>query len=428
MKARVVVEDVSDIRESLLRVFDAFGGVEEFVKPDSKVFIKYNGVHFGRVMYTDPRVIGEMVSIAREFTVDKVYVMENSTQGNFTRMVAEVSGIARIVEERGGENLYLDEQKPVMVEMGDERIPTKFPEILYDNLIRRKGSNVLVNIPKLKTHWETTVTLGIKCFQGLLYDCDKLVNHNYKLHQKLVDTVKFIRPDFTIIEGITATRFGHFPPETLLSECVVPLNIFIASNDVVACDTVGAKILGYDVEEVKHIKLAAEQGLGIGDLKDIEIIGDISRFRERFPYTPCRDCPSEVRFIKGRDMACVEGCYGNTLLALLYFWYDFKGEGGFNIIAGKGVSEDELDNLLPGEILIVGPCTIEETLDRIREKYPERKIYTIPECNDIAKITAYLCAMMKIDVLSMIPMDMNKKLEIIQQALQHGLDANLPLL
>ncbi len=120
-----------------------------------------------------------------------------------------------------------------MMEIGDKRIPTRFPKILYDNLIRRKGSNVLINIPKPKTHWETTVTLGIKCFQGLPYDCDNLVNHNYKLRQKLVDTVKFIRPDFTIIEGITA-KFGHFPPEILLSECMVPSNIFIASNDVVA--------------------------------------------------------------------------------------------------------------------------------------------------------------------------------------------------
>lgn len=427
MKARVVVEDITDIRESLLRVFDTFGGVEEFVKPDSKVFIKYNGVHFGKEMYTDPQVIGEMVGIVNEVTSDQVYVMENSTQGNFTRMVAEVSGIAKITVQKGGENLYLDEQEPVMVEMGEERIPTKFPKILYDNLILEKGNNVLINIPKFKTHLMTTVTLGIKCFQGLLYDSDKLVNHNYKLHQKLVDNVKFIQPDFTIIEGINALKFGHFPPQALLPECVVPMNIFIASDDVVACDTVGAKILGYDVDEVEHIKLAAEQGLGIGDLKNIEIIGDISRFKERFPYTPCRECPSDVRFIRGEEMSCVEGCYGNTLLAILYLRYDFSGAGDINIIAGKGVEERELDNLLPGDILIVGPCTIEEVFDRVREKYPDRKIYTINECNDIAKITANLGEMMKVDPLSMVPLDMDKTLEILQKAMEHGLDANLPL-
>ncbi|MGQ9721224.1 MAG: DUF362 domain-containing protein [Candidatus Jordarchaeum sp.] len=427
MKARVVVEDIADIRESLIRVFDAFGGVEEFVKPDSKVFIKYNGVHFGKEMYTDPQVLGEMVSIAKEFTRDQVYVMENSTQSNFTRLVAEVSGIAKVTEQNGGQNLYLDEQKPVMVEMGKERIPTKFPKILYDNLIVKKGNNVLINIPKLKTHLMTTVTLGIKCFQGLLYDSDKLVNHNYKLHQKLVDNVKFIQPDFTIVEGINAIKFGHFPPQTLLPECVVPMNIFIASDDLVACDTVGAKILGYDVDEVEHIKLAAEQGLGVGDLKNIEIIGDISRFKERLPFTPCRDCPSDIRFIRGKELSCVEGCYGNTLLALLYLRYDYNGAGGFNIIAGKGVEDIELENLLPGDILIVGPCTIEENLSRVSKKYPNRKIYTINECNDIAKITKYLSVMMKIDPFSIVPLDLNKAIEILQEATQKGLDANLPL-
>lgn len=426
MKARVVVEDVSDIRGSLFRVFDAFGGVEEFIKSDSKVFIKYNGVHFGKEMYTDPRVIGEIVSIARSITRDKVYVMENSTQSNFTRMVAEVSGIAKVVKQNGGRNLYLDEQRHVMVEFGDERIPTKFPKILYDNLIREKGNNVLINIPKLKTHWMTTVTLGIKCFQGILYDSDKMVNHNYKLHQKLVDNVKFLRPDFTIIEGINALKFGHFPPQKLLPECVVPMNILVASDDVVACDVVGAKILGYDIDEVEHIRLAAEQGLGVGNLKDIEIIGDISRFKERFPITLCRECPSDIRLIKGKEMACVEGCYGNTMLALLYLWYDFDGAGGFNVIVGKGVEENELDDLLPGDILIVGPCTVEENLDRVRKKYPDRKIYTINECNDIAKITTYLGKLMKIKTLKMIPLSPLKALGIVIQAKLHGLDANIP--
>lgn len=208
---------------------------------------------------------------------------------------------------------------------------------------------------------------------------------------------------------------------------MVPTNIFIASDDVVACDTVGAKILGYDVDEVEHIKLAAEQGLGVGDFKNIEIIGDISLFKERFPFTPCRECPSDVRFIRGKEMSCVEGCYGNTLLALLYLRYDFNGAGNFNIIAGKGVEESELDNLLPSDILIVGPCTIEENLDRVREKYPNRKIYTINECNDIAKITAHVSEMMKIEPLSMVPLGMDTALEILQQAMEHGLDANLPL-
>ncbi|MFX1537060.1 MAG: DUF362 domain-containing protein, partial [Promethearchaeota archaeon] len=239
MKAKVVVQDVETIRESLLKVFDPFGGLDAVgVQRRSKVFIKYNGIHHGKEMYTDPVVLGELVKICKEYTDESVYVIENSTQSNFSRMVAEVTGIAKIVKKNGGRNVYLDEQPAVTVHLGEDQRPTKFPRILYRELIQNKGSNFLLNVPKLKTHLMTTVTLGLKCFMGLLYDDDKQTNHNHRLHQKLIDTVKFIQPDFTLIEGINATRYGHFPPQSLLSECIVPMNVFIGSDDVVACDVV----------------------------------------------------------------------------------------------------------------------------------------------------------------------------------------------
>jgi len=96
------------------------------------------------------------------------------------------------------------------------------------------------------------------------------------------------------------------------------------------------------------------------------------------------------------------------------------------VIVGKGVEENELDDLLPGDILIVGPCTVEENIDRVRKKYPDRKIYTINECNDIAKITTYLGKLMKIKALKMIPLSPLKTLGIVIPAKLHGLDANIP--
>ncbi|MFX1253908.1 MAG: DUF362 domain-containing protein [Promethearchaeota archaeon] len=426
MKAKVVVQDVETIRESLLKVFDPFDGLDALgLQQHSKIFIKYNGIHHGKEMYTDPVVLGELVKICKEYTDEPVYVIENSTQSNFSRMVAELTGIAKTVKKNGGRNVYLDEQPAVIVHLGEDQRPTKFPRILYRELIQNKGSNFLLNVPKLKTHLMSTVTLGLKCFMGLLYDNDKQTNHNFRLHQKLVDTVKFIQPDFTLIEGINATRYGHFPPQSLLSECIVPMNVFIGSNDVVACDVVGAKILGYTIDEVKHIALAAEQGLGVGNIADIEIIGDISRFTEKLPFHPPREVAPDITFIVGKEQACVEGCYGNTCLALVYLREDYQGRGGFSALVGRGISEEDLDDL-PGDILLVGSCTIEENLDRIKQRYSDRKIFTVNACNDLAQLTRYLTRLMKVKAIQMVPANPLKSLWIILKARLHGLNANIP--
>jgi hypothetical protein len=51
-------------------------------------------------------------------------------------------------------------------------------------------------------------------------------------------------------------------------------NIILASADQVAIDAVAAKLMGFDPLSIKYIRLAQEQGLGAGDLGDIELVGD----------------------------------------------------------------------------------------------------------------------------------------------------------
>ncbi|MFW9992184.1 MAG: DUF362 domain-containing protein [Candidatus Odinarchaeota archaeon] len=429
-KSTVVLQNIDSTYQNAIKsIFDkCCAGTENLVKTDSDVFIKYNGVHFGKLTHTNPALLSALIHHFKQYTKETVYCIENTTQGNFTRMVAVITGIEKAVKKAGGKNIYLDEQKKVTVELGADKRKTKFPRILYEKLIENKGNNVLIDVPILKTHIMTTVTLGIKNFQGLLYDSDKLVNHDQKLHQKLVDTLHFIKPDFTLIDAEYGLKHGHFIASPLVDECTVPIGLFIGSTDVVAADTVACKLMGFDVDEVQHVKLAGEQGLGTSHLKNIEIVGELPNV-PRFPLEPCRPIPPGIKLIKGQEKACIEGCYGNTLTGLIFYAYQYnKHDREFTVITGKGLPEKELEHL-EGNILAVGNCAIQELeekgvdLERISSK---NRIEKIPFCNNVGLLTTSLCRLMGIRAIEMVPINPLKAAWTVLMARIHGLDASIP--
>jgi hypothetical protein len=63
-------------------------------------------------------------------------------------------------------------------------------------------------------------------------------------------------------------------------------DILLASSDQVAIDAVAATLMGLDpLEQCKYIRIAHEMGLGCGDIREIEIVGDQSAAEERWDFT-----------------------------------------------------------------------------------------------------------------------------------------------
>src|SRR4029077_8089281 len=74
---------------------------------------------------------------------------------------------------------------------------------------------------------------------------------------------------FAIMDGTTA---GNGPgPRTMIP---VVKDYMLASADQVAIDAVSAKLMGFDPMTIEYIKVAHDDGLGIGDPRDIDIVGD----------------------------------------------------------------------------------------------------------------------------------------------------------
>ncbi len=139
----------------------------------------------------------------------------------------------------------------------------QIPKVFY-------GSNI-VQLPTVKTHVFTTITGAMKnAFGGLLHR-KRHWTHSV-IHETLVDLL-MIQQD--IHSGIFAVMDGTFAgdgpgPRAMR---VHEKDIILASADQVAIDAISAKLQGFDPMELPFIRLAHERGLGIGDPRDIEIVG-----------------------------------------------------------------------------------------------------------------------------------------------------------
>jgi len=424
---KVVVHDITkDPKDTILGIFDGFGGINALLSGKDRVFIKINAVDFRKGCYTSPEILDAAIRAIKEGGIKNIYVMENSTQGNFTRLVFHVTRIVDIIKKNGAKPLYLDEQKSIKVTMGRDGYQVDFPKVLYEHLVEKREDSFYLNLPKLKTHTMTTITLGIKNQFGFLYHGDRRMHHNtFELHKLLADIYEFVRPDFTIIDGTVAVVNGHYPLEKRIDKHLVPMNILIGGGDTVAVDAVGAKILGYTLNEVKHLKIIHERGLGCADLEKIKIIGDISRFKKKYPHKFIGTLPDDVKIVQGKEHTCIEGCMGNTLMILEMLHIDYGAHGPFSIIFGKGINVKELEDL-PTPIMVVGPCAVDEVGELLKKRYGRKNIVLTNYCNDLAAVTNTLLKFSGIKATKIVPLNPIKVIFLLLQAKLHGSKANTP--
>jgi len=426
-----IADTAGGLPAALDAVFAPYGGVANVIPSGSKVHLKPNGVQFFPGMYTDPAMLDALLGYLRDHGYTRLALMENSSQCVATRLVFAVAGYTDIAKRHGAELIYLDEGPTAPYTLEGEETPIRISRRLFETFIdpSRRPGNFYLSVPKLKTHFMTVVTLGVKGQQAFPIDADRMHFHNHEtLHVRLARLYRMVQPDFCIIEGITAIFNGHMPPPALLKESSVRLNILIGGRDTVAVDTVGCKVLGYAVEEAEHLRLVAEWGLGEGRLDHIEVIGDLARFKARYPYAMLRRFPASVRIVQGRERACIEGCRGNTECSLEIMSSERKGVGAFSIVFGKGFADADLEDL-PGDILLVGNCAINDRGEDLRRRYPDRRIIEVDAHNDIRGITAGLATIMKIRPVNMVPMNPLRAGWIMIQAKLHGLNSRVtPLL
>ncbi|HSW54280.1 MAG TPA: DUF362 domain-containing protein [Ignavibacteriaceae bacterium] len=246
------------------KAIESLGGMKAFVKKGQKVVVKPNigwDVVPEKAANTNPILVKRIVQHCYEAGAKEVYVFDN-TCDDWKRCYSN-SGIERAVKDAGGKMVSGDSERyyqKVDVKQGKKLTSTKVHELILD-------SDVFINVPILKHHSSTDLTIAMKNLMGNVWD--RRYWHANNLHQCIADFTSFKKPDLNIIDAYYVMKRNG--PRGVSKADVVLMKSQIISTDIVAADAAAAKLFGTEPEDISYIKLAAEMNLGEMDLSRLNI-------------------------------------------------------------------------------------------------------------------------------------------------------------
>ena len=276
-RARVAV-----IRTTPERVLDDYGRLMDladwrrFLPPDRDTLVKLNlswTKYFPACSSQPWQVEGVLRSLlAAGFPKDRLFPVENKTVVTNPRKGARNNRWLSVLDRYGLPFIALPEVEWIVYPFKSPLL--KLNEIFPEGIeipAMYVGKNIL-HLPTVKTHGHSTTTGAVKnAFGGLLKEVRHYA-HKY-IHEVLVDLLymqKEIHPGlFCVMDG---TVCGNGAGPRTMAPCIQ--NILLASGDSVAIDAVAARIMGFDPLSIPYIRMAHDRGLGVGDVREIEIVGD----------------------------------------------------------------------------------------------------------------------------------------------------------
>jgi uncharacterized protein (DUF362 family) len=249
------------LRESLETLLEPLGGMASFVKPGARVLLKPNlltGARPTKECVTRQELVYCVAQLVQE-AGGKPFLGDGPAFGS-ARGVALANGYLPLIEE-----LHLP-----IVEFHGHRYQTVSEE--FNHLLLSKEAmeaDVVINLPKVKSHCQLTLTLGVKNLFGCVPGKMKAWWHmeagkdSARFGEMLVETARAINPDLTILDGIIGHE-GNGPSGGEPRQ----LGILAASSDVFALDRSMVEILNVDPAIVPTV--AAQGRLGLfRELADI---------------------------------------------------------------------------------------------------------------------------------------------------------------
>jgi len=243
---------------------EALGGMKKYVKPGQTVVVKPNigwDAPPERAANTNPKLVGKIVELCKAAGASKVVVFDN-TCDEWTRCYKN-SGIEKAVKDAGGQMVTGKEEshyKPVTVAKGKSLKTAEVHEQVLN-------ADVFINVPVLKNHGGATMSLTMKNLMGIVWN--RRFWHKNDLHQCIADFATYRKPDLNVIDGYNVMKRNG--PRGVSVSDVANMKYQIISSDMVAADTAAVKVFGIGVDDVAHIGMAEELGVGTSKLENLNI-------------------------------------------------------------------------------------------------------------------------------------------------------------
>jgi uncharacterized protein (DUF362 family) len=271
-QSKFVVVRGEPVQKIIREAISQLGGIQDFVRKGNNVIIKVNicgGNPTINGSYTSPELVAELVEMIREVGAESTIVDSDMIWTKFDP-VAEAEGWKEWAMKENWNLVNLAETEMVRFNFGENSaigiVPVSRMMVEAD---------VIISVPTMKTHLLTSVTCAMKNMYGTFPEENKAKYHRFGIEDVIFEVNKAFTPHLTIIDGsVGGESFGP------LSSSPVDFHTIIASNDVVAADSVACQLMGYDPLDIIHIKKAHEEDLG-----DAKVQFDFSQL----PYSHPKD-------------------------------------------------------------------------------------------------------------------------------------------
>jgi len=285
-----------EISKAIDKVFEHLGGIENYVKPDMKVLLKANLLMKRKpddAVTTHPLVLAEIAK--RVVSAGAEVIIGDSPGGFYNEEI--LKGIYSACGYKDLEKIdnvklnYDCSSEDVVFEQGSvaKRLTIIKPAI---------DSDVMINVPKLKTHMMMTYTGAVKNLFGLIPGALKAEYHlrlkdDKNFAQLLVDICECKKPILSIMDAVMGME-GEGPSAGSPRK----IGLIIASTNPYALDVVASYIIGLKPDNVPTIISARERGMS-ASVKDIQIVGeDVNSFIIKDFKLP--ESHRDIRFSKNK--------------------------------------------------------------------------------------------------------------------------------
>jgi uncharacterized protein (DUF362 family) len=247
-----------DPYQNAVNVIEAMGGMERFVKKGAVVVVKPNMAwdrNPAQAANTDPQVVAALVELCYKAGAKRVNVFDVTC--NDARRSYENSGIEKAAKEKGA-HVYFADTWNVLKAKFSHPSPMEGWPVLRDAVM----CDVFINVPVMKHHALTGMTLSMKNLMGICAGTRGLMHPG--IGAKLVDLTEFISPDLTVID---ATRYltKNGPTGGNVDDVVI-LNKVFASTDPTLADAYACKLAGKDPMDIPYLQEASARKFGNWDV------------------------------------------------------------------------------------------------------------------------------------------------------------------
>jgi uncharacterized protein (DUF362 family) len=268
--------DKPEITVAIEKHFSCLGGLDKFVKPGDTVLLKPNFIapkSRHHATQTDPAIIIETARMLKDFGA-KPFIGDSPAWSNVFACIKALK-LEEPLRKLSVPAKQLDKPRQCMI--GQAEIPVGISSHALD-------ADVIINLPKFKSHQQLVATFAIKNMFGCVSGKRKALWHFQKgknaddFCRFLIDIYKYLKPSLTIIDAVIAMD-GPGP----INGRARPLGWLIGGTDPIACETICAELVGIKPHNLPIVKTAEKIGFGCSNPTNITISGD------DFPQEVCTD-------------------------------------------------------------------------------------------------------------------------------------------